>query len=46
MPTRRRPAGRREGRRPRLTDALYQRMIRNPDRKIPFTLTEKGATHQ
>jgi hypothetical protein len=39
---RRRPANRREGRRSVLTDALYRRMIANPDRRIPFVLTERA----
>lgn len=39
--SKRRPAGRRD-RRPRLNDAFYQRMIRNPEQRIPFVLTEEG----
>jgi hypothetical protein len=40
MAKRKRPAGR-PMRRPRLTDAFYQRMIRNPDARIPFVLVDR-----
>lgn len=41
MPPTKRPPKRRK-RRPPLTDEFYQRMIRNPDRRIPFVLVERS----
>jgi hypothetical protein len=42
MPQRkRRPVGRRK-RQSDLTSGFYWRMIRNPDRRIPYVLTEEG----